>query len=111
MYWMSGSAYEYHFADFDRSSVDVQDVVGDKWHNVRFMQLVYSAEEFQLAEPVDPLSSRLSSVPSFSSDHTQVHEDRLSAIPEETPSEISDVTDTALYSLLQKKIWNLLRKH
>jgi hypothetical protein len=99
MYWMSGSTYEYHFADFDGNGVDMRDLVGDKWPNVRFLQLVYLAEEFQLAEPVDPLSSRLTDVPSSFSHDTQVlGDDRLSAIPEENPSEISDITDTALYS-------------
>ena len=53
MYWMSGNSYEYHFAEFPGTQVDFRDLVGEKYPNVRYLQLLLVSEDhFPVAPPV-----------------------------------------------------------
>ena len=58
MYWYSGRSYEYHFAEFAGTEVDMRHVVGDKYPEVRYIQLLMvSDDNFPVNSTVDSLSS------------------------------------------------------
>ena len=85
IYWLSGNSYEYHFVETLETVVDMSSLTGAKHPNVRHMQLMLLPED---------------SFPAGNADNSlftpiEPSHDRLSAIPEENPSELSALSDQA----------------
>jgi hypothetical protein len=94
MYWTSAKAYEYNFAEFSGTQVDMRHVIGDKYPSVRYLQLLLVSDDiFTVNSTADSLSSPTSPV------NFEIGIPRLSTIPEKNASEVSSISDTALLSV------------
>jgi hypothetical protein len=97
MYWMAGNSFEYNFAEFEGTQVDLRHLVGDNYPNIRYMQLLLIAEDnFPMKATADSLSAP--TAPN-SSNQVDIGTPRLSTIPEENLSEVSSISDTALIAV------------
>ena len=58
MYWVSGNSFEYHFAEFEGTQVDLRHLVGNDFPNIRYVQLLMvPTDHFPAKETVDSLSA------------------------------------------------------
>ena len=100
MYWTNAKAVEFSFAEFDGTQVDMRHILGDKYPMIRYMQLLLINDDtFPVTATVDSLSSPTTPENAIQVD---IGTPRLSAIPEENPSEVSSLSDTALFAVFGK---------
>ena len=97
IYWTSAHSYEYHYAEIEGSRVSFYELLGSRYPCVRFIQfLLKPKEQYPVESTTNSLSAPTAPAPAVQVD---IGTPRLSTIPEERASDVSSVSDLALYSM------------